>query len=194
MLFRSVSQSRYVPSFPVTIRTSIKSDGTYNFDVPTGTYRLIANPGWRSVGVVETISDSFTVTTGEPRTVSFNLEAANVSGQVTNLSDNVNITDFSRFGVTSKAYLNAAWATIIQLDNSGRWNWSGRTIGIKGDGNYSIYLKPGTYKYYVHNLPDFVTGLSADYYTDSFTVSSGLNTTFSFSLPGSNLVGTISPT
>jgi hypothetical protein len=173
--------------------TSIKSDGSYNFDVPTGTYRLIANPGWNSNGVVETVSDSFTVTAGVPRTVSFTLEAPNVSGAITNLSDNVNISDYSRYGVSGKPYLNAAWATILQLDNGGRWVWTNRTFGIKADGNYSINLKPGTYKYYIHNLPEFVSNVSADLYTDSFTVTSGANTSFSLALPGSNLKGSITP-
>jgi len=174
--------------------TDIKADGSYTFDVPTGTYRLIANPGWNSSGVVETISDTFTATAGAPRTFSFALEAANVTGQITNLSENVNITDYSRYGVSGKQYLNAAWASIVQLNSSGNWDWTGRSFGIKGDGNYSINLKPGTYKYYVHNLPEFISNISADYYTDSFTVTTGSNSLFSFALPGSNLKGTITPT
>jgi hypothetical protein len=47
---------------------------------------------------------------------------------------------------------------------------------------------------YIHNLPEFVTNLTGDSYTDSFTVTAGSSATFNFALPGSNLKGTITPT
>lgn len=174
--------------------TQIKSDGSYNINLESGTYRFIAIPGWQSSGVVETVSDTFTATTGVSATVSFALEAPNVSGTVSNLSDNVSTSEFSKLGISDKQYLNAAHASIIQQDSSGNWIWSGRSFGIKGNGAYSIHLKPGTYKFYIHNLPEYVTNLTGNTYTDSFTVTTGSSTTFNFALPGSNLKGTITPT
>ena len=174
--------------------TQIKLDGSYNLNLESGTYRLIANPGWQSSGIVETVSDTFTATAGVSSTVSFALQAPNVTGTVSNLSDNVSTSEFSKYGISDKQYLNAAHASIIQQDSSGNWIWSGRSFGIKGNGSYSIHLKPGTYKLYVHNLPEFVTNLTGDTYTDSFTVTSGSSATFNFALPGSNLKGTITPT
>ena len=174
--------------------TQIKSDGSYNINLESGTYRFIAIPGWRSSGVVETVSDTFTATTGVPTTVSFALEAPNVSGTISNLADNVSTTDFAKYGISDKQYINAAHASIVQQDSSGNWIWSGRSFGIKGNGTYSIHLKPGTYKLYIHNLPEFVTNLTGDSYTDSFTVTAGTSATFNFALPGSNLKGTITPT
>ena len=174
--------------------TQIKSDGSYNINLESGTYRFIAIPGWRSSGVVETVSDTFTATTGVPTTVSFALEAPNVSGTISNLADNVSTTDFAKYGISDKQYINAAHASIVQQDSSGNWIWSGRSFGIKGNGAYSIHLKPGTYKLYIHNLPEFVTNLTGDSYTDSFTVTAGTSATFNFALPGSNLKGTITPT
>lgn len=174
--------------------TQIKSDGSYNINLESGTYRFIAIPGWRSSGVVETVSDTFTATTGVSTTVNFSLEAPNVSGTISNLADNVSTTDFAKYGISDKQYINAAHASIVQQDSSGNWIWSGRSFGIKGNGSYSIHLKPGTYKFYIHNLPEFVTNLTGDSYTDSFTVTGGSSTTFNFALPGSNLKGTITPT
>jgi len=174
--------------------TQIKSDGSYNINLESGTYRFIAIPGWRSSGVVETVSDTFTATTGVSTTVSFALEAPNVSGTISNLADNVSTTDFAKYGISDKQYINAAHASIVQQDSSGNWIWSGRSFGIKGNGAYSIHLKPGTYKLYIHNLPEFVTNLTGDSYTDSFTVTAGSSATFNFALPGSNLKGTITPT
>lgn len=172
--------------------TNIKTDGSFNFDVPTGTYRLVASPGWNSSGVVPTVTDTFTVTAGTPFTKNVILQAGNVSGNVTNLENATTLTSFSRYGVTSKSNIDAAWATVISEDSSGNWIWDGRSFGIKGNGSYSIHLLPGNYKFYVHNLPEYVSGLTGGY-TDSFTVVSGIPKVFDFALQGTNLRGRILP-
>lgn len=172
--------------------TSIKPDGTFTFDVPTGTYRLIASPGWNPGGLATTVIDTFTATTGVPITKNVTLQLANVTGNVTNLEAATSLSTFSRYGVTSKANIDAAWATVVRLDSSGNWIWEGRTFGIRGDGNYSLHLLPGTYKFYVHNLPEFVSGLTGGY-TDSFTVVTGSSKIFDFALQGTNLRGQILP-
>jgi len=171
--------------------TNIKADGSFNFDVPTGDYRLVFSPGWQSAGVVETVSDTFSAVEGTPMTKDVTLLAANVTGTVTNLAAKVDDTKLSRYGTTNKRYINVAWGSILSKSGS-NWIWDYRGVQIQGDGTYAIYLPAGTYKIYIHDTSDLVSGLVGGY-TDEFTVVSGANKVFDFAMRESNVTGTISP-
>jgi hypothetical protein len=171
--------------------TNIKADGSFNFDVPTGDYRIVANPGWQSSGVVETVSDIFSAVAGTPMTKNITLLAANVTGSITNLAAKVDETKLSRYGTTNKRYINAAWGNIYKKSDS-NWIWDNRNIQIKGDGSYSLYLPAGTYKIYMNNTSDLVSGL-VNGFTEEFTVVNGVNKVFDFAMRESNVSGTITP-
>ena len=171
--------------------TNIKADGSFNFDVPTGDYRIIASPGWQSSGVVETVSDTFSAVAGTPMTKNITLLAATVTGSVTNLAAKVDETKLSRYGTTNKRYINAAWGNIYKKSGSD-WIWDNRNVQIKGDGTYSIYLPAGTYKIYMNNTSDLVSGL-VNGFTEEFTVVNGVNKVFDFAMRESNVTGTITP-
>jgi hypothetical protein len=171
--------------------TNIKADGSFNFDVPTGDYRIVANPGWQSSGVVETVSDIFSAVAGTPMTKNITLLAANVTGSITNLAAKVDETKLSRYGTTNKRYINAAWGNIYKKSGS-NWIWDNRNIQIKGDGSYSLYLPAGTYKIYMNNTSDLVSGL-VNGFTEEFTVVNGVNKVFDFAMRESNVSGTITP-
>ena len=171
--------------------TNIKADGSYNFDVPTGDYRLIVNPGWQSNGVVETVSETFSAVAGTPKTQDVTLRAANVTGSVTNLAAKVDETKLSKYGTTNKRYINVAWGHILTKSGS-NWIWDSRNFSIQGDGTYAIYLPAGTYKYYIQNPSELVTGLVSGY-TAEFTVVTGTNKVFDFAMTESNISGTVTP-
>jgi hypothetical protein len=82
---------------------------------------------------------------------------------LSNLSDNVSESEFFKYGISDKQYLNAAHASIIQQDSSGNWIWSGRSFGIKGNGSYSIHLKPGTYREHYYRIGLMLTYQSEIY-------------------------------
>jgi large repetitive protein len=172
--------------------TNIKADGSYNFDVPTGDYRIVANPGWQSTGVVETVSETFSAVEGTPMTKNITLLAANVTGTVTNLAAKVDETKLSRYGTSNKRFINVAWGNVYKKSGS-NWIWDSRNVQIQGDGTYSIYLPAGEYKIYMNDTSDLVTGL-VDGYTEEFTVVNGVNKVFNFAMRESNVSGTITPT
>ena len=171
--------------------TNIKADGSYNFDVPSGDYRIVANPGWQSSGVVETVSDTFSAVAGTPMTKNITLLAANVTGAVTNLAAKVDETKLSRYGTTDKRYIDVAWGSIL-VKSGANWIWDNRNVPIQGDGTYAIYLPAGVYKIYIHDTSDLVAGLVGGY-TEEFTVVNGVNKVFDFAMRESNISGTISP-
>jgi hypothetical protein len=171
--------------------TNIKADGSFNFDVPTGDYRIIANPGWQSTGVVETVSDTFSAVTGTPMTKNITLLAANVTGTVTNLAAKVDETKLSRYGTTNKRYINVVWGSILVKSGSD-WIWDYRNVQIQGDGTFAMHLAAGVYKFYIHDTSDLVAGLVGGY-TEEFTVVNGVNKVFDFAMRESNISGTISP-
>ena len=171
--------------------TNIKADGSYNFDVPTGSYRIVVNPGWQSSGVVETVTDTFSAVAGTPMTKNITLLAANVTGTITNLATKVDNTKLSRYGTGDKRYINVAWGQILTKSGSS-WIWDNRNVGVKGDGSYAIYLPAGTYKFYMQDTQDLVTGLVGGY-TDEFTVVNGVNKVFDFAMRESNVSGLITP-
>jgi hypothetical protein len=171
--------------------TNIKVDGSYNFDVPTGDYRIVASPGWQSTGVVETVSDTFSAVEGTPITKNIILQPANVTGTVTNLAAKVDDTKLSRYGSNNKRYVNVAWGNILAKSGL-NWIWDNRNVPIQGDGTYAIYLPAGTYKIYIQNPSDLVSGLVGGY-TDEFTVVNGVNKVFDFAMTESNLSGVITP-
>jgi hypothetical protein len=172
--------------------TSIKADGSFNFDVPTGDYRIIAYPGWQSTGVVETSSDTFSAVAGTPMTKNITLLAANVTGTATNLAAKVDETKLSGYGTTNKRYINVAWGNIY-IKSGSNWIWDNRNVQIQGDGTYAVQLPAGTYKFYINDLSDLVSGLTGGF-TEEFTVVNGANKVFDFAMRESNVSGTITPT
>ena len=171
--------------------TNVKADGSFNFDVPTGDYRLVVNPGWESTGVVETVSETFSAVAGTPISKNVTLMPANVTGTITNLAAKVDTTKLSRYGTSNKKYINVAWGNLLKLSGS-NWIWDQRNIQIQGDGTFAIYLPAGTYKVYIHDTSELVTGLVGGY-TDQFTVVDGTDTIFDFAMRESNISGTITP-
>ena len=117
--------------------------------------------------------------------------SANVTGTITNLAAKVDTTKLSRYGTSNKKYINVAWGSLLKLSGS-NWIWDQRNIQIQGDGTFAIYLPSGTYKFYIHDTSELVTGLVGGY-TDQFTVVDGADTIFDFAMRESNISGTITP-
>lgn len=150
----------------------IRSDGTFQMALPDGRYKLKANASgqWQNYFGVQ--SDSITVTS-TPQVVDLTLQASNVSGTISP-------TDKSRGG----------WGQ-IEILTEGRWVHAGVSFSVKENGQYEIYLAPGTYRARISPNPDATSIYRL--LSDSFTVLAGLNT-FNFTLPSSNLSVTITPT
>jgi len=164
----------------------IREDGTYRMQVESGTYRLVASPGWRSSNVVETTSDSFTVSSSTV-TVNLTLASPNLTGTVTNISSAL---DSAKLNGMEAKNVPVAFGYIVKMDGSGGYNWINKYITIFGDGKYSTYVPDGTYQIYIYQINSNVSGLSKVNTTN--IVVSG-NTVFDFALGESNLRGTISP-
>jgi hypothetical protein len=168
--------------------SNIAQDGTYRLQVEDGVYRLIATPGWQSVGVVETPSDEFEVTGGvTPSDIDFTLRAPNLSGTITNVPTSL---DISRLSGADPKNFQVASAYILQKIGSGYF-WINKWINIYADGSYSTYLPQGTYQIYVYQISSQVSGLSKTNTGDIIIGAS--NVDFDFDLTESNLKGTISP-
>jgi len=150
----------------------IRSDGTFQMALPDGRYKLKASASGQWPNYFGIQSDSITVTS-TPQVVNLTLVEANVSGTV-------NPTNKSRGG----------WGEIEVL-TSGRWDYAGLSFGIKENGQYSIYLEPGTYRARISPNNE-ATGVFR-LLSDSFTVATGSNT-FNFTLPSSNFSVTVTPT
>jgi hypothetical protein len=166
--------------------TSILEDGTFRLDVPDGTYRLVATPGWKASGVVETPSPEFTIA-GSVVTENLTLLAPNLTGSVSNLAAHFNNAGLN--GGEAK-YVPAAFAQVIQKIGNSYYGLN-KYVTIYADGSYSTYLPNGTYHLWIYSMVKDLTGLSR-INTDDFVISAS-NLTFDFTLGEANLRGTVSP-
>ena len=130
----------------------IRSDGTFQMALPDGRYKLKAGASgqWQNYFGVQ--SDSITVTS-TPQVVNLTLEASNVSGTISPI-------DKSRGG----------WGQ-IEILTAGRWDYAAVSFSVKDNGQYEIYLEPGTYRARISPNPD-ATGIYR-LLSDSFTVLDG---------------------
>jgi hypothetical protein len=155
--------------------------------VDNGTYRIVASPGWRSSGVVETPSSEFTINDNAVLK-NLTLSAPTLTGTITNLAAAI---DVNQLQGQDPEFYGAAWGYIEQKID-GNYTWANKYINVTADGKFSTYLSDGTYRIYIYHLDGAVQGLSRAYSAD-FTVS-GPSNEVSFALNTANLRGVISPT
>ena len=166
--------------------TNVLEDGSYRLQVDAGTYRIVASPGWRASGVVETTSDEFTVSDSVV-TVNLTLQSPNLTGTVSNISGAI---DNSKLDGSSPKDTAAAYGYVLQKIGSD-YHWINKYITVFGDGKYSTYLPNGTYQIYIYQVSKIVSGLTRVNTSD--IVVSGA-TEFNFVLTESNLRGSVTPT
>jgi hypothetical protein len=167
--------------------THVLNDGTYRMQVENGTYRIVASPGWRSSGVVETPSTEFTIN-DDSVTKNLTLSAPTLTGTITNLAAAIDSTKLQ--GMDPKFYGVASG--YIEQKISGNYTWINKYVNVTADGKFSTYLADGTYRIYIYHLSGAVQNLSRAYSAD-FTISGPTNEV-SFALNTANLRGIISPT
>jgi hypothetical protein len=167
--------------------THVLNDGTYRMQVENGTYRIVANPGWGSSGVVETPSTEFTINS-DSITKNLTLSGPTLTGTITNLAAAI---DSSKLQGRDPAFFSVA-SGYIEQKIDGNFNWANKYINVTADGKFSTYLADGTYRIYIYYLNGAVQGLSRAYSAE-FTISGATNEV-SFALNTANLRGVISPT
>jgi hypothetical protein len=167
--------------------TQILNDGTYRLQVDNGTYRIIASPGWKSSGVVETPSTEFTIN-NDSITKNLTLSAPTLTGTISNLAAAIDTNQLQ--GMDPKFYFVASG--YIEQKISGAYYWANKYISVTADGKFSTYLQDGTYRIYIYHLNSAVQNLSRAYSAD-FTISGATNSV-TFALNTANLIGVISPT
>jgi len=165
----------------------VLNDGTYRMQVDNGTYRIVASPGWRSSGVVETPSSEFTIN-NDSVIKNLTLSPPNLTGTITNLAAAI---DLNQLQGTDPKFYGVAWGSVEQKID-GDYIWANKYINVTADGKFSTYLADGTYRIYIYHLDGAVQGLSRAYSAD-FTIS-GSSNSVSFGLNTANLRGVISPT
>jgi hypothetical protein len=167
--------------------THVLNDGTYRMQVDNGTYRIVASPGWRSSGVVETPSTEFTID-GDSIIQDLTLSAPTLTGTITNLAAAINLNQLQ--GSDPKFYGVASG--YIEQKIGGDYIWANKYLNVTADGKFSTYLEDGTYRIYIYHLNEAVQGLSRAYSAD-FTIN-GPSNNVTFALNTANLRGVISPT
>ena len=94
---------------------TIRQDGTYSLTVDPGTYRVIANPNWNSVGYSKVVSDTATVGVSGITTLNMALTTANVKLVINDLAGRPNYQGWINVRDASGNYVDTGKGWISQL-------------------------------------------------------------------------------
>lgn len=150
--------------------SSIKSDGSYALKLDPGLSRVVANPRYNATGVTKTYSDSFTVTAGETRTVSFTLSEGNLRGTISSLANSV-----------------GGWVR-VEKKIGNYWNWTNIGTNVLEDGTYRLQVEDGTYRLVAS--PGWRASGVVETTSDEFTMA-GSSQIVDLTLQAPNLTGTV---
>ena len=155
----------------VATSSGIKSDGSYAMKLDNGVSRIIAYPGYEAIGVTRTVSDTFTVTSGSTRTVSFALSEGNVRGTISSTTNSA-----------------GGWVR-VERKNGDYWEWTNYGTQVLQDGTYRLQVEDGTYRILVS--PGWRAANVVETPSGEFTVA-GDQKTVDLTLLPPNLTGSIS--